>query len=297
MYGRNFLKTIRFEHLLLAAALPPAAWFTAAVSGAGMKPEVVVSAVSFRLFYLFLCLLLAVRLFSSLVRRRISAAATALGLLLLLAQGAAWYGFRFHGEAGAGIGEQIVQYHLHERGVWAGDTRIPARVETILPGKEGAIEFSIGQQREKIPAGGSFVWKRFMITPLAIETAPLVKLESARGATVESVFIKLKTLPADREFIQLRTLPHRIYLKQTVETGMRVQIMRNKLEIAKKDLAWGEKLYFDGHYISFEKGEPWVRISVDRLLKPYSAIAGAALLAAGLALRIRRPTEHAAQSH
>lgn len=278
-------------------ALPPALWFAAAVSVAGMKPEMAVSAISFRLFYLLLCLFLTVHLLISLVRRRFSSAIIALGFLLIVAQGVVWYGLRFHGEAGAAPGEQIVEYHLQERGKWAGDTRLTARVETINSEKGGTIEFSIDQQRENIPVQGSFVLKGFRISPRAIETAPLVKLESARGAMVESLYIKLGTLPTDREFIQMKALPHRIYLKRKGDTGMRVQIMRHKLEIAKKDLAWGERIYYDGHYLSFEQGEPWVRISVERLLKPYFAVAGAALLVSVLAHRIRRRTEHAEQNH
>lgn len=279
----TFLLTHVFSpRTIIAIALPPLLWFAAATGSAGMKPAEAVSAFTFRFFFVSLLVIVFISALITLLQRRFPAATLYAGILLLLIQGVIWYGFRFHGEAGAGKGEQIIQYHRNEQGAWPGDARIPARIEKVSEEQNGVVEFSLDSKPLHVPLGGSFSWNGYRVTPVSVEKAPLVTIDSAKGAHVEALYYKLGTLPPEREFFLVKTMPHRIYLKRSGATGIQVRVVRDKLEIAKKNLAWGEKLYYDGHYISFQQGEPWVRISVVKVLRPYFALAGGILLLSGM---------------
>lgn len=273
---------LRSPFLMVAVGVPAVVWVTAACYAGGMTLQDAVAAVTFRIFFSILTLLLILHAAISLVRRSVTGALVYGGIFLLLVQGVVWYGFRFTGEAGSGSGDQIVDYHREQRGAWSGDTRIPVRVEAIPEKGDAPIEFSIGDKRIKITLKGSFVWNGYRISPLSVGRAPLMTLENSAGQNVEALYIKMGTIAAERDFFLVKSMPHRIYIAPDADRGIKLRIVRDKLDIASRYLPWGEKLYYDGHYIRFERGEPWVRISVVKVITPWFAFAGGGMLLAGL---------------
>lgn len=267
--------------LLASVALPPSIWVAGAVSMGGISLVDAVNAQSFQFFIIIFISLLTIIFISSLRCRAWQSSLKYAGLLLLISQGMLWYGFRYDGEAGDGIGEQIVQFHKEERGRWFDDPRIPARIDKIVLAPEAYIEFFIDSSAQKVVIGDSFTWKGFTVTPRAIDYAPLVKVRSAHGVEVDALYLKLGTMPVNREFFHVSNMPHRIYVTRKGDEGLHVKIIRDKLEVRSGDLAWGEELYYDGHYISFERGEPWVRIQVKKNLPVAPFTAGLILLISG----------------
>lgn len=267
--------------LVAVVALPPALWLIVALYPGGMTLAEVFSAVTFRIFTVIFGLLLLLQLIASLLRRSVAASFLSAAFILLLVQGVVWYGFRFTGEAGAGTGDQIIDYHREERGPWSGDSRIPARVELIPAKSTDPVEFSFADKRVKVPLKGSFDWKRYQLTPLAVEQAPLMTLETFRGEQIESLYIKMGTVPSERDFFLVKTLPHRIYIAPDRDQGIKLRIIRDKIEIVATTVVWGEKLPYDGHYISFMKGEPWLRIAVRKRVAIWPGVAGGFMLLAG----------------
>jgi len=265
-----------------AIALPVVLWLTLAVYFGGMSLQDALTTRTLRVFVSLFILLLSVKVLVSLVQRSFAVASVSGGIILLLAQVVVWYGFRFSGEAGAGTGDQIVDYHREQKGVWCGDTRIPARVEAISGTKDAPIEFSIGEKRLKVPLQGSFDWKGYRVSPIKVEWAPLMSLETAAGENVETLYIKMGTVPPERDFFLVKTLPHRIYIAPDSDKGIKLRIIRDKIEVASTSVVWGEKLPYDGHYISFSHGEPWARLTVEKKITTLPAFAGGGMLVAGL---------------
>lgn len=268
--------------LLFAIGLPAVLWVAAACLVGGMTTADAFSAVTFRLFFSLLSIMLILHTLVSLVRRALPAVLVYGGIILLLVQGVVWYGFRFAGEAGSGSGDQIVDYHREQRGAWSGDTRIPARVESIPEAGDAPIVFSLGDKKINVPLKGSFAWNGYRISPLSVGRAPLMTLENAAGQNIEALYIKMGTVAPERDFFLVKSMPHRIYIAPDADRGIKLRIVRDKLEIAARYLPWGEKLYYDGHYIRFDRGEPWLRISVEKVITPWFAFAGGGMLLAGL---------------
>lgn len=267
--------------LLASVVLPPATWIAAAVSVGGLSLAEAVNAKSFQLFIIFFISLLCLAFVSSLGCRSWHSSLKYAGLLLLMSQGVLWYGFRYDGEAGDGIGEQIVQFHKEERGRWFDDPRIPMRIEKIVTAPEAYIEFSVDSNMQKVVVGKGFNWNGFTVTPRAVDYAPLVKVRSAQGDEVDALYLKLGTMPVNREFFHVSNMPHRIYVTRKGDEGLHIKIIRDKLEVRSGDVAWGEELYYDGHYVSFERGEPWVRIQVKKNLSVAPSVVGLILLVSG----------------
>lgn len=273
---------LRSPFLPVAVGVPAALWVITACYLGGMTLQDAASAVTFRIFFSILFLLLILHAGISLVRRSVARALVHGGIILLLVQGVVWYGFRFAGEAGSGTGDQIVDYHREQRGAWNGDSRIPARVESIPEAGDEPVVFSLGDKKINVPLKGSFSWNGYRISPLSVGRAPLMTLENAAGQNVEALYIKMGTAAPERDFFLVKSMPHRIYIAPDADRGIKLRIIRDKLEIAARYLPWGEKLYYDGHYIRFDRGEPWLRISVEKVITPWFAFAGGGMLLAGL---------------
>jgi len=274
--------------VVVAVALPVVIWVTFACCLDRVVLADLFSARTFQIHLSILVLVLLAHAGASLRRRSIAGALIYGGLLLLLAQGLIWYGFRFSGVAGAGSGDQIVDYHQQERGAWAGDTRIPARVEAISIKEQPSVVFSLGEKRFTVPLHGSFNWEGYRVSPVAIESAPLMTLEKGPGEQIEALYIKMGAAPPERDFFLVKTLPHRIYIAPDGDRGLRIRIIRDKIEIVSTTVVWAEKLPYEGHYISFYRGEPWVRLAVEKKVSFFSAYAGGGMLLAGLLILLSR---------
>jgi len=279
---------LRSPTTVIAVSLPVMLWVAVACFiGDGAVADMA-SARTFRVYLLVLALLIFIRSVDALLRRSFAGALIQGGLFLLLMQGVVWYGFRFTGEAGAGTGEQVVDYHREERGLWCGDTRIPARVEEISASGNPGIAFSVGEKRFNVPLKGRFDWKSYRLTPVSIEQAPLMTLETAGGEPVETLFIKMGTVPPERDFFLVKTLPHKIYIAPDGDTGLKLRIIRDKIEVVSTTVVWAEKMKYDDHAISFFRGEPWVRIAVEKRVPFWPALAGGGLLVAGLVISLQK---------
>lgn len=276
--------TLTSPWVLAAVVMPPALWLLIAVGGAGLPLAEACSARTFQGYVLLCAVLLGYRTVKSLLARAHIDALVSLALLLLLLQGGLWYGYRFEGEAGAGTGDQIVDYQRQEAGPLSGDTRIPARVEAIPEKGGGKLEFSLDAERVQVPMQGSFRWRNFRITPLKIERAPLVTVRTAGGDEVESLYFKMGTVAPERDFFLVKTLPHRIYVAPDGDKGIKIRIMRDKIRVADTTVVWGEQFPYNDHVISFAPGALWVRLGVERIIPRWPSIAAAVAVAlAGLA--------------
>jgi hypothetical protein len=274
---------------VIALGLPILLWVAAACFPGGLTVTDAVTANSFLIFISIFSLLTFFHAGTALFRRAFAEALIYGGFMFLLAQGVVWYGTRFTGEAGAGTGDQVVDYHREDKGPWCGDARIPARVEEIRgTGDAAAVEFSDGEKRMNVRLKGSFDWNGFRLSPVAIERAPLMSLETAAGEPVETLYIKMGTAPPERDFFLVKTLPHRIYIAPDGDRGIRLRIVRDKIEVVSTTVVWGEKLPYDGHVISFLQGEPWVRVAVEKKIPFWPVSTGAVLLLCGGAAYIRR---------
>lgn len=254
--------------LLCGAALPPAAAMLVWVYAFRLDPVYLAEAVSFRLFTLLFMLLLINELVRTVLHRSLFAMLLCLGLLLMLLQAVAWYGYRFSGMAAVGADEQITEYYTDQTGAFITPPRIPLKVVNV-----SAEPMSVTLTRDGIEtslvAGKAVQRDGFRLRLDAVEQAPLVAVRNVRGEPLDEAFLKLTSGGEREDFIMFGRLPHRFYVKEVrnPDNGtvmFRLRVVRAKLTIVDQLVHAGESIYFDGHYVTCRPGAYWAKLAVEK---------------------------------
>jgi len=247
--------------------MPPAVAMLAWVYILKLDPAYLLESVAFRLYSLACILLLVAELVRNVLQRALSPALICLGLLLVLLQGGAWYGYRFDGMAAVGMDEQITEYYTSRSGTFVTPPRIPLKVAGIT---EEPVSINLMRDgiESRLEAGKALQRDGFIFRLEKIEHAPLVSVRTVRGEPVDEAYLKLTSSGEREDFIMFGRLPHRFYVREVREPGsgavFRLKVVRDKLTIIDAPVQAGEEIYFDGHFVSCRPGAPWARLAVEK---------------------------------
>lgn len=284
-------------------ALPMLLWLGTALYGLKLKPAAVADGTAFRLYYLALLLCSLVWAVNALRCRMYGNGLALFGLLLVMLQGVWWHGSHFSAKVALGEGEPSSGFHEMEKGWFVRSVRLPIALVKGADKEKGEMVFSIDRREEKVRPGSSFSWNEFRLKPTNLRMAPLFIVDSAKGGNVDAAYVKLGISPHGSDYFQVGILPHRFYVSDSrhapsagkEESGaatpshkMHLRIVRDKLIIFDKDVAMGEAVYFDGHYITYQGGAPWVDVAVEKQQSHYFLVSGAVFLLAGWAVGLLR---------
>lgn len=273
--------------LLCGAAIPPAVAMLVWTCAFRLDPAYLLESVAFRLYALACIILLVVELVRSVLQRALSPALICLGLLLVLLQGVAWYGYRFDGMAAVGMEEQITEYYTSRSGTFITPPRIPLKVAGITeePASVNLVRDGI---ESRLEAGKALQRDGFVFRLEKLEHAPLVSVRTVRGEPVDEAFLKLTSSGEREDFIMFGRLPHRFYVREVREPGsggtmFKLKVVRDKLTIIDTPVQAGEEVYFDGHFVSCRPGAPWARLAVEKRQPQLLLWTGLLLVFAGVA--------------
>lgn len=272
--------------LLYGAAIPPTAAMLIWVYALKLDPAHLAGAVSFRLYYLLFLLMLTYELARNIRNRSLAGALSCVGIILMLLQGVAWYGFRFSGMTAVGIDEQITEYYTSRSGAFVTPPRIPLKV-VALTEKPKSITLSRDGIDTTLVDGKAVRRDGYDFRLEAIAQAPLVAVRTVRGEPVDEAYLKLTSTGEQEDFIMFGRLPHRFYVRQVQnpESGtvmFRLKVVRDKLTIVDSLVHGGESVYFDGHYVACHQGASWARLSVEKRQSPLLLWIGLLLLGGGV---------------
>lgn len=274
-------------------ALPPVLWYLTAVYLVRLSPTVAVRPLAFRIFVGSATILALLWLSRMVLERSLAGVMMVTGILVMLAQGIASFGWHMRGEAFVAEGEPRATLVDVDAGPWWREKPLVISLQPVPVDAEGRITLAVAGSERKVRPGESFTWKGFCCTVTGINRAPYFSIISAQGETVESAYVNLRRDAARQDFFQMGILPHRFYVALVAGEAdsamadpssierVRLRIIRDKLTIIDQELARGEKVYFDGHYISFNDSVRWVSVDVESV--PSFAIfwGGALLFASG----------------
>jgi hypothetical protein len=302
MIIRKLLSSTFAPCVAAGLALPMLIWLGAAMYGLNLQPAVVAGTAAFRLYYLALMLCSLAWLVNAIRAKAYASALAVLGLLLVMLQGVWWHGFRFNAKAALGEGEALTEFYDAEKGAWVKTVTLPLALLKGAEREKGRMVFAIDGREQKVGFNNSFSWMGFRLRAINQQVAPLFIVDSARGGNVDTAYVKLGMAPKESDFFQVGVLPHRFYVSASLHPAaarasggawtatqgkLHLRIVRDKLIIFDKDVAMGEAVYFDGHYITYKVGAPWVEVTVEKRQRPYFLIPGLLLLLAGAAGRLR----------
>lgn len=284
-------------------ALPMLIWLGAAKFGLKLDTAAIAGTAAFRLYYLALMFCSLLWIVNALRGRRYGSALAVLGLLLVMLQGVWWHGSRFSAKVALGEGETTAEFHEMDKGPWVKGVSLPIALVKGADGEKGEVVLFIDGRERKVRLNAPFFWKGFRLKATGQQQAPLFIVDAARGGNVETAYVKLGMDRTQSDFFQVGVLPHRFYASPSLHPGgekpaegpgsinsskLHLRIVRDKLIIVDKDVAMGEAVYFDGHYITYKEGAPWVEVTVEKQQRPYLLIPAGVLLIAGAALGLRK---------